>query len=845
MGDPYLPFREVLGLLTGDMAAQWAAGAMSREQARRLWQLLPWTVEAMVRSGPDLIGLLVPGDLLLERAYAVRPWPLDPTLLAQLEALVARRATTPSLRALEQSALFEQYTQVLGALAAHRPLLLAVDDLQWADSGSLHLLFHLGRYLPGGRILLVGAYRPAEVVVGRPALLLTRSAESADDALLRERHPLEPIVHEFTRSFGDVQIDLDRVESRRFVDALLDSEPNCLGDSFRAALHRHTQGHPLFTIELLRGIQERGELVLDADGCWIEGPALDWETLPARVEAVAAERIGRLPPRLRDLLTVASVEGETFTAEVVARVQNASERQTVRSLSETLDRQHRLVSAHGIQRLGNQRLSHYRFRHILFQKYLYGSLDPAERAYLHEQVGTVLEELYPTPEIADIAVQLAWHFEEAGIVEKAIHYLQLAGARAVQLSAYQEGATHLARGLALVMTLPDSPERDRRALALQLTRGMAFQGIYGTYSLAMKEAYLEARELCQKTGDLSRLCQVLGELATHHYVRAEHQQAREFAEQAVRVARDAGDPLLVALSHWYLGFVFLSLGEYAMARDHLEEEIALYNPQEHHSFFVLFRGSDPGSSALAYSACTLWCLGYPEQAMARSQEALGLARALGHPFTLADVLCYAGCMHSDLRQDAPALADYAQEMMQLSREKVPVWLPWANRYWGGALTMMGRFQEGIALLREVISTSLPRGERCYLSEAFCSIARAEAAAGNSEEGLTTIVQALAFVDETNERFLEAELYRLQGELLLMQGRQADAEASLRQAIEVARRQQAKSWELRAATSLARLWQMHGKRDEARQALAQIYGWFTEGFDTPDLQEARALLDELA
>jgi DNA-binding SARP family transcriptional activator/energy-coupling factor transporter ATP-binding protein EcfA2 len=444
VGDPYLPFREILGLLTGDVEAQWAAGAMTKEQARRLWQLLPLSVQALVRAGPDLVGLLVPGPVLVARAATFQPGPGEPIWLTQLGNLVAGKAADPTMPGLLQSALFEQYTQVLRMLASQQPLLLALDDLQWADSGSVSLLFHLGRRIAGSRILIVGAYRPAEVALGYPGSPLVAElaergiAEGGPAGSHRERHPLQPVVNEFKRIFGNIEVDLDKAEGRQLVDALLDSEPNRMGHGFREALHLHTQGHPLFTVELLRGMQERGDLAQDQEGMWAEGPTLDWETLPARVEAVVAERIDRLPLGLRDLLSVASVEGETFTAEVVARVQDAGEREVVQHLSATLDRKHRLVSARGIQQMGSQRLSQYRFRHILYQKYLYHSLDAVEQVHLHQAVGTALETLYSaaTQETSRVAPQLARHFEEAGIVQKAIHYLRQAGERAVQLSAY-------------------------------------------------------------------------------------------------------------------------------------------------------------------------------------------------------------------------------------------------------------------------------------------------------------------------------------------------------------------------------------------------------------------------
>jgi len=843
VGDPYLPFREILALLTGDVEAPWTAGAMPREQARRLWHLLPLAVEALVKIGRDLIDLFVPGEPLVERARMVRPWPMESVPISRLEELVTRESDPPAALHLQQSALFEQYSQVLRMLAGQKPLLLMVDDLQWADTGSVNLLFHLGRQLAGSRILLVGAYRPAEVALGRPASLPVGQTAEQELGEARDRHPLEPIVNELKRTFGDIEVDLERAESRPFVDALLDSEPNRLGDSFRAALHQRTQGHPLFTVELLRGMQERGDLARDAERRWVEGPALDWETLPARVEAVIAERIGRLPQRLRDLLSVASVEGETFTAEVVAQVQAVGEREAVRWLSETLDRRHHLVSARGMVRAGSQRSSQYRFRHILYQRYLYSTLDEVERAHLHEQVGTALERLHGPHETVAVAVQLARHFEEAGITDKAIHYLHQAGERSLHLSAYQEGLAHLTRALALLMTLPVSSERDRQELDLQVALGVALQGARGTQASEMKDAYIRARELCLETGERSQLCQVLGELALHHYTRGEHQKAREFGEQALSVAQRVEDSFLEALSRWYLGVVLFCLGDFAAALAHLERVTAFYVPQQHHRSFLLLRGSDAGVSALAYTACTLWCLGYPDQALLRSQKALALARELKHPFTLADVLTYGGCLFSQMRRDALALRGNAEELVCLSNEKVSVWSGTGECYLGGALTLLGQVQEGLAQLRTGIAILQSRGVRIELSVALGSLAEAQSRAGRPEQGLATLAEALAFVEQTDERHWEAELNRVQAELLLMVGNNTEAEASLHRAIEVARRQQARSWELRATTSLARLWQAQGRRDQARQILAEIYGWFTEGFDTPDLQEAKALLEE--
>jgi predicted ATPase/DNA-binding SARP family transcriptional activator len=834
IGDPYLPFREILELLTGDVEARWAAGAMTREHARRLWNTLPLAVQALLEVGPDLIDTFIPRVALLERAMMTCA-PGGADWLTSLHELVERRPFAPGVPSPQQSALFEQYSRVLQGLAHQVPLVLLLDDLQWADVGSISLLFHLGRQLTGSRILIVGAYRPEEVAIGR------------DGA----RHPLEPVVNELQRDFGDITVNLGQAENRDFVEAILLSEPNRLGRAFREMLYRQTRGHPLFTIELLRGLQERGDLLKDAEGHWVEGPALDWERLPARVEAVIAERIGRLAQSLQATLRLASVEGEVFTAEVVARLLPADGRKVVGRLSGELDRRHRLVRAQAIERVASGRLSRYRFRNYLFQKYLYDSLDEVERAYLHEDVGSILEDLYGD-QASQIAVQLAWHFQEAGIDEKARQYLRQAGERAVQLSAYQEAIAHLGRGLELLAALPDAGSEDLRLeraeqeLALQLALAMAWQGIKGTQSPEVEKAYTRARELCQQTGKMTQLCQVVGGLSNMHYVRAEHHRARELAEEALSLAQQSGDALLEALAHTYLGFILFCLGEFATARANFQQMISFYKPHQHHRALVFLRGSDHGLSALAYDACCLWCLGYPEQASQRSQEALVLARELSHPFSLADVICFAGCLFDELRRDPVALRSSSDELVRLANEKgMPTWIGMGTRCHGEALAMLGQIEEGMAQMRAGIAVDKSLDARIYQSGTLGFLSEAEARAGLPTDGLTTLDEALALVEETDERYCEAELYRLRGELLLAGGKDAEAEVSLRSATEVAQGQRAKSWELRATTSLARLWQKQGKQEEARKVLTEIYGWFTEGFDTADLGDAGALLEDLS
>ena len=442
LGDPYAAFREIVSQLSGDVASRWAAGTISQIEALRLWRTLPLAVHTLVHNAPDLIGTFVNGANLQERATnyvqetrvaeSGAPW------LAQLETLTAHNAATSGAMGTNQNVLFAQVTRLLSALALHSPLLLILDDLQWADVGTIALLFHISRHLSGQPILLLGAFRPEEVTVVRDG----------------QRHPLAPVTHEMQRDFGDIFLDLGQTADRAFVEALVDSEPNDLDAAFRDRLFRQTGGHALYTAELLRGLQERGDLHQDGQGRWVEGTALDWDTLPPRVEGVIAERVQRIPPRMQHLLQAASVQGEAFIAEVAAQAVGADEDEVLPALGTVLSRDHRLVRAQSFERTGDghKHLSVYQFHHFLFQKYLYNSLDAVTRAHLHEVTGEMMI-LQFGAQTAEIAVRLARHFEQAKIVDKAVHYRLQAGYYAIKLGALDEAVEHFSKGLALLALL--------------------------------------------------------------------------------------------------------------------------------------------------------------------------------------------------------------------------------------------------------------------------------------------------------------------------------------------------------------------------------------------------------
>jgi len=851
IGDPYLPFRELLNLLTGDIDPRWVAGAVTQEQALRLWHTMPLTSQALVEIGPDLIDTFVPGSKLVQRAIAYAP--RGANWLSQLEKLVELKLTHPPDPTLQQIALFRQFTRVLHALASRRGLMLVLDDLQWADAGSVSLLFHLGRELAGHRIFIMGAYRPTEVLFdwSTSNLISPQSAGRYETEIEQKLHPLASIINEFKRTYGDIEVSL-AADDPSFVDAFLDTVPNQLSGAFRQTLYYQTSGNPLFTIELLHGMQERGDLVMDEAGRWIEGPDLDWETIPERVESVIAERISRLPTYLQGILVTASVEGETFTAEVVAQVEKFDQEEMLRTMSSQLGRQYHLVRAQEVHQVDGQRLSKYRFRHILFQKFLYGKLDPVEKSHLHQKVGTAMETFYAASvdETAAISGQLARHFQEGGVPEKAVAYLLQAGQRAMQLSAHEEAIAHFTRGLELLELLPETPARNQQELALQVGLAVPLLSSKGYASPEVGRTYTRALELCNQLEQTEQLFPLLWLSYSFHAAKGEHRTAYDIAKQLLSLAESAEDPTLLALARWALGWNRFFHGELFQGLSLVEQVVAFYDPNRHHYLAYLY-GQDPGIASLLFTSWMLCLLGYSQRALDQCQKGLTLAEELYHPMTLAFAQFVAsGCYM--LCGDVQMTLELAETCIQNSSENGLTYFMSAGKLFRGwALTEMGQIKEGIEEFRHGIASYKASGAKTGLSQQLGLLADVYRKSGKLDEGLLLLDEALDFVKLSGERFFEAEIYRLRGELLLIQaGDDAfiepnyhKAEKCFQKAIEISRRQKAKKWELRATVSLARLWGRLGTPEPGRKILSEIYNWFTEGFETPDLRSARALLDE--
>ncbi|MFN8487421.1 MAG: AAA family ATPase [Caldilineaceae bacterium] len=844
-GDPYLPFRDALLMLLGEMDGPWA-NALAAQQSGFSNLLLPHLARALLNCGPDVIDVLAPASLLLQRLNAVQPTTTEqwPRQLRELIAQQRARATQP-----DQKQLFEQIRLVFETIARSQPLLLLLDDLQWADTASLNLLFHWGQRLTDSRLLLIAAFRPSEVLAWR-----SREEPGAD------QHPLLAVRNELVRRLGEIEISLEHgtaTDGRTFVDALLDAEPNKFDPSFREQLFNRTGGYPLFTVELLRTLQERHDLIKDATGQWMVAGALNWAALPTRVEAVIEQRIKRMPSHLQELLKIASIMGEEFTAEVVARVFNEPIPVVIQQLSNLIALRYRLVESSGVRRLRTQRLSQYHFQHNLFQHYLYSHIDEAERMYWHEAVGNVMEAIYAedAESLAAMAVQLAQHFLKADIPAKAIPYLLLAGKRAVQFSAYENAIAHFEQGLRLLALLPPNVERDQQELELAVALGTALMFVRGTAVARVGEMFHRALILAEQSGNKEQQALALFNLWRFYSDRADYQQCSDIAGQLQRLAEQSDNPAVHLTADHALWTMSLYAGDFVRARYHAEQGIAWYRPELHHALTAVHAGHDPGMCCRIFAAYALWYLGYPDQARRSGQDAISLARRVAHSFSLAMALTLTAEVHL-LCREYKAAQVYIQEALALAKTHgFTSWLELGAIFQGWALAQAGQADEGIKLMLYGLDANRAMVGEASGLHCFAQLADAYGKAGQPAAGLALLEKALDTSDKSKLRHWtqwQSELYRLQGELSLQQPGQASLgeqvslqiEAYFQEAIAIAQQQQAKSTELRATLSLSRFWIQQGKRAEADQQLSSIYAWFTEGFDTPDLQEAKLLLDQL-
>jgi class 3 adenylate cyclase/predicted ATPase len=691
------------------------------------------------------------------------------------------------------------------AEAERQPVLAVYEDLHWADPSTLELLGAILEQAPTVPILTVLTFRPV-FVPPWPS-----------------RSHLTPIT-------------LNRLE-RQQVEALITHLAG--GKALPAEVVAHivakTDGVPLFVEELTKMLLESDLLREDMQHYVRTGP-LSAVTIPTTLQDSLMARLDRLGTA-RDVAQLGAVVGREFAYDMLQALAPLDEPTLQALLAQ-------LVEAELLYQRGRPPRARYVFKHALIQEAAYALLLKSTRQQVHQQIAQVIETQFPT--LVETQPELvAQHYTAAGCTEQAVHYWQRAGQQASDRSAYLEAVSHFTSGIELLKSVPETPEHTQQALTLYIALGAALQVTKGYTAPEVEHAYTQAYALCQQLGETPELVQILFGLWRFYILRPQFHTVRELGDTLLRLAQRADDPALAVIAHYALGATWLCLGALPAARQHLEETIARYTPDQHRA--PVFRmGVDPGVGCRLYAAATLWLLGYPAQAMARLHEALALAHELSHPYSLALARCWAA-MISQFRRDLPAVHEHAEAAVALSTEQgFPLWAAWGTSLRGWALAMQGQGEEGVAQVRQGITAFRATGAALFVPYFYTILADVCDHLGYPEDGLQALAEAHTLVEQHEERYWEAEVCRLRGVLLLRQSEtpQSEAEAWVQRALDLARQQQAKSLELRAAMSLSRLWQQQGKQAEARELLAPVYGWFTEGFDTADLQEARALLQEL-
>jgi predicted ATPase len=480
---------------------------------------------------------------------------------------------------------------------------------------------------------------------------------------------------------------------------------------------------------------------------------------------------------------------------------------------------------------------------VLIQEAAYQSMLKRTRQHYHQQIARVLEAQFPETGEAR-PEHLAYHCTEAGLHAQAVSYWLKAGQHAFQQSAHAEASSHFTRGLEVLKALPDTPERTQQAFVLYLGLARVLTIVKGFAAPEVGAAYARAWELVQQVGETSQYVPVLFGLWQFHMLRSDFQTAYELWEQLFTLTQHQHDTTFLVHAHRALGFTLLCRGEVVRAYRHIQQGLASYNPQYHRQD-VLASGQEPGLMCLTQAAQALWMLGYPTQALQRSTEALTLARDLQRPYNLVCTLGWASWLHQHRREWWIA-QEQAEAVVALAHEhRFALWGATGTIVWGWALAMQGQAAQGIAQMRQGLAVLEGTGTALMRPYCLAMLAEAYGKAGQAEAGRTVLAEAQAAAQRHGERFHEVELYRLEGELLLACSEEDQAEACFQRALASARSQHAKSLELRTAVSLSRLWQRQGKRRAALQLLEEIYLWFTEGFDTADLRQAKELLAELA
>ncbi|MDX6007666.1 adenylate/guanylate cyclase domain-containing protein [Cupriavidus necator] len=705
---------------------------------------------------------------------------------------------------------FEAITRLFVRESANQPLELVFEDLQWLDRETEAFLDVLVEHLPGARILLLLNYRPE-------------------------------YQHQWGQQVRYTQLRLEplgQTEAKELLTALLGDHPSL--EPLKTLVLEKTEGNPFFMEEVVQTLSEEKALLGEPGHYHIEKTPIALH-IPTTVQGVLAARIDRLSYAEKDLLQSLAVIGKEFSLSLVERVV-AQPDDILRPLLARLEAGEFIYERPAFPDI------EYTFKHALTQEVAGSTLLTEQRSALHERTAQAIEALFHD-RLTDYCSELARHYSLSGNEPKAVEYLHCTAQQALQRSAYHEAIRQLSAALELLKYQPDTPGRARQELTLQLAIGRALIAARGFASPEVEATYSRALTLCDQLGDTSQVFPTQVGLRAYFSLSAEHAKAYKVAKGLVSLAEQANNPDWLGEAHVSLGTTLYFSGRFRISDIHFKHARALYHPESHQIHPNLY-GVDPAVRTFSVSALVLWCLGYPEQARTRAQEAIALAQRLSHPFSLAHTLCLVAELHQ-FRRDPQLTHDCADAAIALSTEQgFPLWLAWATVLSGWAHAEMGRQQEGIAQMQSGLAAYLATGARLGQSHFLTLLAESYGHIGQTEQGQRILAEAKAMAQSCGERYCEAELYRVEGELAcpdvpasaLDAERWGVAQACFEKAISVARDQSAKSMELRATLSLARQWQRQGRSGAARERLTEILGAFTEGLDVADLSKASLLLD---
>jgi class 3 adenylate cyclase/predicted ATPase len=710
--------------------------------------------------------------------------------IAQMDPQIKRQRTLDAIR------------RIMLRESLNQPVVIIFEDLHWIDAHTQALLDLLTDSVANSRVLLLVNYRPE-------------------------------YRHEWTSKSCYAQLRLSPLggaHGSAMIATLLGNSVEL--EPLRRLVAERTGGNPFFIEEIVQALFDEGALARNGEVKVTR--SLSQLRLPPTVQGILAARIDRQPSEHKQLLQTLAVIGRESSLALLRQVASHPDDQLERMLGELRASEfiYEQPAAAGVE---------YVFKHALTQEVAYNSLLIERRKQLHERAGQALESIF-ADQLDDHLTELAHHYSHSDNLEKAVEYLGRAGQQAMQRSAHADAIGNLNLATDLLQKLPESPERIRRELFLQLTLGPALIAIEGYAAQAVERVYARACSLCEGLGEPAQLFPALFGLWAVYYLRGELSKAYALAEQLMLRAESAKDPVLQIWGHMAVGDTLSSRGNAVLAADHFEKALALYDPQHSRPFGTFL--SDVRLNPLSYLGLNLWALGYPDRALRRSNEALEIAQAQSSPHDLAFAEFFASRLHQ-LMRDGRATQEVSERLITLSTEHgFSFWLAQARIELGGAIAEQGRNEEGLAQMQDGLAALRANGPR---RQYLCLLAKACTETGRFDRGLSALTEALAMAYDYDAHEYEAEMHRLKGELLLRRddSNAAEAEDCFLRAIEIARNWSAKSWELRATTSLARLLNRPDRRDEACRKLAVIYDWFTEGFDTADLKDAKALLHELS